>query len=206
MTAPGTLDGLKEKLRFPLRKVHTCIGRTGDVGHLESILPSPVAKVDYFLMVQENQLAEPVQLKPELKIRSAGMGDARKLFTLHTGYEKEEVLLDPSRFNKRLSFQHLEYQLGRNIIYYALLGHHAVSKAGTNAIGYNWCQLGGVYTLPEYRSLGYGKQVVSRVCSEVLRSEKKTALFVKKNNGPALSLYRALGFSITGEYRISYFI
>ena len=51
--------------------------------------------------------------------------------------------------------------------------------------------------------------IAFRVMEELLRrifADKRTAcLFVKKDNRPALSLYRKLGFRVGDGYQISYF-
>ncbi len=199
------LAGLKEKVRMPLSRVNTCIGIRRDVELVEGVLPPRREHVDYFLMTLESLPSRPVGRRKELTVQRAGFGDARRLFELHKGYELEEVLLDPGTYNKRQSYRHLETLIATQIVYFGTIGRFPVTKANTNALGYSWCQLGGIYTHPHYRAMGYGKTVLYRLCAETLSRGMRASLFVKKDNEPAILLYRSLGFVIKENYRISYF-
>ena len=80
-----------------------------------------------------------------------------------------------------------------------------VAKANTNAIGFNYVQLGGVYTHPLYRKNYYAWHLVYTICSRVLKSQRKISLFVKEKNNPAHELYQRIGFVQSGRYEIAYF-
>ena len=80
-----------------------------------------------------------------------------------------------------------------------------VSKANTNAIGFNYVQLGGVYTHPLYRKNYYAWHLVYTICQRVLKTGRKLSLFVKEKNNPAIMLYKRIGFVETGTYIIGYF-
>ena len=80
-----------------------------------------------------------------------------------------------------------------------------VSKANTNAIGFNYVQLGGVYTHPLYRKNYYAWNLVYTICTRVLKTQRKISLFVKEKNNPAHELYQRMGFIQTGKYEIAYF-
>ena len=80
-----------------------------------------------------------------------------------------------------------------------------VAKANTNAIGYNYVQLGGVYTHPLYRKNYYAWSLVYTICTRVLKTGRKISLFVKEKNNPAHTLYERLGFVQAGKFEISYF-
>ena len=80
-----------------------------------------------------------------------------------------------------------------------------VAKANTNAIGYNYVQLGGVYTHPLYRKNYYAWNLVYTICTRVLKTGRKISLFVKEKNNPAHTLYERLGFIQAGKFEISYF-
>jgi hypothetical protein len=201
----GDMERVRKQLGIPPSRVHTCIGLKQDVIRMEKMFSRYYAHVDYFLMVQEPYRKRSFFSDSELRICRAAPADASRLFRLHEGYEKEEVLLNPQNFSKRQSYGTLQKNLENQLIYFGTIGKVPVTKAGTNALGYNWWQLGGIYTLPEYRGMGFARQVVGRIIVEAEENSKGISLFVKKENRPAISLYRRLGFTITGEYRITYF-
>ena len=65
--------------------------------------------------------------------------------------------------------------------------------------------LGGVYTIPKYRNHGLAKALLYNICQEFTKRNKKIALFVKKENGPAKKLYETLGFKKVCNYEILYY-
>jgi len=137
-------------------------------------------------------------------IRRAGPEDTDALYPLQMAYEMEEVILDPLRFHPQLCYQNLNRQLKEQIIYIAEKEGRPVAKAGTNARGFFWVQMGGVYTLPEYRNRGIAASLAGRLVRELGRRKKRFCLFVKKENRPALKVYEKNGFTIAGEFRITY--
>ncbi|MCQ2592388.1 MAG: GNAT family N-acetyltransferase [Treponema sp.] len=97
-------------------------------------------------------------------------------------------------------------QILKNQLCFALYSDEkVVSKANTNAIGWNWVQIGGVYTDPLYRKNYYAWNLVYSVCQRVQKSNKKLCLFVKEKNNPAISLYKRMGFKEKKLYQICYF-
>lgn len=58
--------------------------------------------------------------------------------------------------------------------------------------------------LPEYRSKGIGRQLMTEVLKEGERSKKKVSIHVEHNN-PAMRLYKRLGFEKIGDVGI-YFL
>lgn len=79
------------------------------------------------------------------------------------------------------------------------------AKAGTNAIGRQWWQLGGVYTLPEYRSRGCAAFLVEELARMAKTEGKQTALFVKEANTPAKAAYTKAHFAPLGPFEIIYY-
>jgi RimJ/RimL family protein N-acetyltransferase len=62
----------------------------------------------------------------------------------------------------------------------------------------------GVYTLPSLRGKGYATNVCSAVTARLLEQGKIVFLYVSKDNNPALSVYRKLGFKETGHVFTSF--
>ena len=90
------------------------------------------------------------------------------------------------------------------MVFYASLNGRPVAKAGTNARGWNWDQVGGVFVIPELRGSGFGRIVMKHLIAAISKDGKSPCLFVKESNPAALALYNGLGFADRGAFRISY--
>lgn len=202
---------LKEITSFTkrfIKRFHSIIGTTHDVDRTESLLSAqPLSRNSYVLMSKENaDFPSPISpLPPGVQIRKADSKDLRRLFPLQKNYEIEEVLVHPDRFNPGGCMAHLRYNLNRHIIYCAEAGRNLIAKAGTNGKGFNFYQLGGIYTLPQYRNLGISTALVIRLVGEITSLGKKVCLFVKTENAPALKVYQKLGFDIRDNFSVAYF-
>lgn len=141
-----------------------------------------------------------------LKIDRANMMDVENLLDLQVGYEKEEVCQGKNEFPRAISLMNLEHILKNEITYFARLGNLCVSKTNTNAQGINYVQIGGVYTLPEYRGRGIASCVINALIDHINKKEgKNVSLFVKTCNTKAIKMYKRLGFKERGSFAISYF-
>ena len=137
--------------------------------------------------------------------RRATIADATSLLPLQLEYEKEEVCKNQKEIPAYISMMNLQRILKDEIAYITTLDGHPIAKANTNAQGINWMQLGGVYTLPKYRSRGIGRLTVSHLMRHICHVEKKKiALFVNTENMAAISMYKRLGFVNAGNFMISY--
>ena len=140
-----------------------------------------------------------------LILRPPLQGDKEELFQLHSAYEKEEVIPRHGFFNSTSSRKTLERLLSGEKMLIAVLGSKIAGKINTNAKSYSKYQIGGVYVLPEFRGLGIAKIMSAAFIRELLNSNMGVNLFVKKRNIAANKLYKRLGFSVMGDYRISYY-
>ncbi len=191
--------------RKQVKKIHTCIGTRRVVEILENYAGKRKHAVRYYLMAQSKPVVSRPRGGGSIQLRRAGPEHSDLLFPLHEGYEKEEVLIMPENFNEKFHRLLLEKNLASQIVFFALYEGKPAATAGTNAIGFSWCQLGSVYTAPETRRRGIAAALVANVCAEINTLNKKGCLYVKQNNPAALALYKSLGFSSVGEYQISYF-
>lgn len=189
------------------RNVHSVMGVESQVHAIEMILPAPVnERVDYYLMTREYfNIERPTAPRTPLTIRRASASDVRALFPLQRDYEKEEVLLSPEKFNPTVSFLALQKTLRKEIVYVAEVDGIPVAKAGTNARGMNFYQIGGVYTVPSLRNLGVGRSLMRALMWEIAREKKHLCLFVKKSNPAAIKLYLNLGFTTRDSFAINYY-
>ena len=142
---------------------------------------------------------------PHLCIKRANNFDASKLFALQKNYELEEVILHPEKFNSQLCFEHLQKNLSKEIVYYGSIKNHPVVKAGTNAQGFNFDQIGGVFTDIAQRNQGYATAVMNTLLKTLFLQNKSAALFVKPDNTNAIQLYKKLGFIKRDNFRIAYY-
>jgi uncharacterized protein len=190
-------------LRF--RRLHSVMGFRGHVEAIQEILRArPYAFLDYHSMtLTEHPPRRACDHNVVCKV--AKPRDSRLLFSLQKAYEMEEVLLDPSRFNPHSCMLSLQRNLRKELVVYALKHGEAVAKAGTNAQGLEFVQLGGVYTVKELRNRGVGELVLGELLERIIASGKSASLFVKKNNPAAIRLYKKLKFRTQGEFRIAYY-
>lgn len=131
--------------------------------------------------------------------------DMENLFEIERNYLQDEVAVRGQKVSDAEVSMRLR-QILKNQLYFALISDdRIVSKAYTNAIGKNWIQIGGVYTLFQFRQNGYAALTVSTLCKRILQAHKNISLFVKTKNLPAQQLYKKIGFSFHSDYKIVYF-
>lgn len=172
---------------------------------LKNELVEPYQINHYKLMTAAEIINPPEGLSNDDQIIRCTQDDMELLFPIQKKYMNEEV----APFGKRASDAEVSIglrQILKNQLCLALTcDDEVVAKANTNAIGINWVQLGGIYTHPLYRRNGYAWQLVSAICRRTYKAGKKTALFVKDINVPAMELYKKLGFTDSGLYEICYY-
>lgn len=199
---------LRRVIGGALRRVYSVVGIERDVSAFDAVVGATQREsVEYHLMVQET--VPPPSRDPRvpalLRVRRATPADAGLLFEIQKSYELEEVLLDSSTFNARTSMQHLRLTLATQRVTLGQVGGQAVAKAGTNARGFAFEQIGGVYTAPDYRSRGVGTLLMRHLLKDISDAGKQATLFVKRSNGPALTMYQKLGFAVRDGFRITYY-
>ena len=168
------------------------------------------AAVDYYLM----QCAKPctdtffqtaqAKLNAALSIERATENDLAELFPLQLDYENTEVAYEGRPINPAVCKLSLRARLTTEYIYKVSADGHIVAKAGTNAQGFHWFQIGGVYTLPAYRNKGLAAAAVAHLINTHNAEAHGFALFVKTANTAALRVYEKLGFEQCGLFRMSY--
>lgn len=161
---------------------------------------------DYKLMVLPHQQFQDSQkLYNDDFIMRCTENDMENLFEIERNYLQDEVAVRGQKVSDAEVSMRLR-QILKNQLYFALISDDKiVSKAYTNAIGKNWIQIGGVYTLFQFRQNGYAALTVSTLCKRILQAHKNISLFVKTKNLPAQQLYQKIGFSFYSDYKIVYF-
>jgi len=164
-------------------------------------------QVDYNLMIKKRDFTIPeVPDVLNLKIKKANSADSLILLDLEVEYQKEEVALNASKLNKSIIYKNLKNNLNEHVVYFLTNGVNVLAKAGTNAIGYKWNQIGGVFTDSKYRNKGLSTWLMNYLLSELEKDGKKTVLFVKDNNFAAEKVYTKLGFEKICKFIIYYYI
>ena len=161
---------------------------------------------DYKLMVLPHQQFQDSQkLYNDDFIMRCTENDMENLFEIERNYLQDEVAVRGKKVSDAEVSMRLR-QILKNQLYFALISDdRIVSKAYTNAIGKNWIQIGGVYTLFQFRQNGYAALTVSTLCKRILQAHKNISLFVKTKNLPAQRLYQKIGFTFHSDYKIVYF-
>jgi len=115
------------------------------------------------------------------------------------------VLPSGARFDPATCRKGVEHLIAGGMVLVAELKGRLIGKVNINAQSYTCLQIGGVYVLPEFRSLGIAQTMTAALIQEFAPLGKRFTLFVKKANAPALRAYEKLGFEKIEDYRISYY-
>jgi ribosomal protein S18 acetylase RimI-like enzyme len=164
-------------------------------------------RIDYDLMTLDK---EPLPSSfhtgpPGLIIRPPTEADKEELFALHAAYEQEEVIPRGGSFDPDSCRKTLEKLMASEKMLVACLGNKIVGKINTNAKSFTRYQIGGIYVPPQFRGHGIALKMSAIFLKELIAQGWGISLFVKKRNAIARNLYSRLGFSVSGDYRISYY-
>ena len=193
----------------PHRPIHCISGERQGTEYLVNLLKKsgkePYQVNHYKIMTCEKAVNPPEELQNDDAIIRCTENDMEVLFPIQKKYLSEEV----APFGKKVTDAEVSIGLRqtlKNQLCLALITNDEIAaKANTNAIGLDWIQLGGVYTHPLYRRNGYAWHLVAALCRRAEKAQKKSALFVKDINVPAMELYKKCGFKEGPLYEIAYF-
>ena len=204
---------------FPYTELHAVAGICEHTLLFEQVMSEAAhirldAAVDYYLMrcakpctdtfFQTAESKLNTTLDAALSIERATENDLTELFPLQLDYENTEVAYEGRPINPAVCKLSLRARLTTEYIYKVSADGRIVAKAGTNAQGFHWFQIGGVYTLPAYRNKGLAAAAVAHLINTHSAEAHGFALFVKTANTAALRVYEKLGFEQCGLFRMSY--
>jgi len=202
-------DFLKEFVKK--KKIHSLQGQKEDALVLENILKQMGAQTsdifDYDLMSldklpdQKCFSSGPVNLI----LRAPRLIDLDAIAPLQAAYEKEEVLPTGSSLSPATSRVNLAHIIAKGQILCAEIDGRIVGKININAVSFTRHQVGGVYVHPDFRNLGIARRMAAEFIASLINSGRGVTLFVKKANLHAKRLYTGLGFTVSGDYRDTYF-
>lgn len=191
----------------------SCLNGEAAAGHvildaLQTLNLLPYQTNNYNIMTLSSQPLPPpesLSCDDEIKRCSSPENDTELLLGLQKMYMAKEVAPSGKQISDLEAAAQLKTILKDQLCFALWSDGEVVAKANTNAIGFNYAQLGGVYTHPLFRKNYYAWNLVYTVCSRVIKSGRKISLFVKEKNNPANQLYERIGFSAAGKYLIAYF-
>ncbi|UTY32322.1 GNAT family N-acetyltransferase [Treponema putidum] len=144
-------------------------------------------------------------LKSTLEFLKPPIEDAEILCPMEIDYNESEVLAPGVKASYESCLKLLKKRINSHALYAVKKNGRYISKAGINASGFNWNQIGGVFTIPEYRNKGVGTANMMMLVNDCFQYKKKCALFVKIKNSAARQMYKKIGFTESCDFRISYF-
>lgn len=203
-----------KKLIFAIlskKNVYSIIGNLYGTRFLMKVIEGkrkPKIQINYTLMTfnrKKNQ--DFLKLDEDFFVKKCSRSDFETLYPLQAAYDLVEVLPPGEKFNPDNCRITLRYNLGYQHIYgiVSKSKKQIVAKAGTNALGLNWVQIGGVFTREEFRGRGFASFLVNYISKIMTESDKKVALFVKVENKVAQKAYLNAGFEPISSFGIFYY-
>lgn len=163
-------------------------------------------QVFYKLMIlKKSPNPAPEILYNDDEIRRCQINNLEELHQLQKEYMETEIAPVGRHITDLETKANLK-QILKNQLCFALYSNdEAVAKINTNAIGFNWIQIGGVFTHPMYRHNYYAWHLMHLICTRIQKTKRNPCLFVKEKNTGAYELYKKIGFEETGKFEICYF-
>lgn len=195
-------------LRGRIGHMRTLMGESDTVeAFLGQAFQAPEAHIRYLMLYRDNPAASiclAERFSGDARFMRSSSADLPQLLPLQLAYEMEEVLLRGHKLHQGLTRFHLSRALEQQLAVHGTYRGQIVTKAMTNARGFRYDQIGGVYTLPEFRGMGFAKEAMSFLLEEIRAQGKAANLFVKVQNHAALKLYQRLDFKTAGPFSIVY--
>jgi len=197
---------LLDEISFSPSSVKVIMGEALAVEAVEQKVGRPLReRIIYDLLVHIGDKQEMDPPFADLQLRRLTPADTELFFPMQKAYEIEEVLLENSLFNENICKAHLKSTLKKEKVFGLFYKNHPIAKGGTNARGYKFSQVGGVYTDPNYRNRGIAQYLMNHLIRDEWKKNRGLVLFVKKSNLPARVLYGKGGFKKMSDYRITYY-
>ncbi|MCL2809504.1 MAG: GNAT family N-acetyltransferase [Treponema sp.] len=204
------LDFLKSFFR--IKKIHSVQGLKNEVVIMENAIKQygwkAIENIDYDLMSLDRKPDNKTNFSGNplnLVLRVPKMTDLDALSPLQAAYEQEEVLPQGSVFSYAASRINITNIVAGGKILAASCNGKLVGKINVSAVSFKRYLVGGVYVHPDYRGFGIGRKMAHEFISTLINEGRGVTLFVKKDNIPAKKLYAGLGFTVRGDYRITYY-
>ena len=156
--------------------------------------PSPPPRLErrqLYLSLAPEALV-PGERLPEL--RTARREDYALLYESGAALRAEELLEDPRSIDVGAYARRVEEDCRDGFTYVWRDARGLVFRASVSALTADAAQVSGVWTAPEHRGKGIAARALGEMCTRLLTRSREVCLFVNEFNGPALTVYRRLGF------------
>ena len=139
---------------------------------------------------------------PQPNVRFLIADDYTQWKPLRLDYLKEEGF--PNDLNDEQLLEIFIDKCNKKIIWGLFLKDQLVSIADLNAKAFDLGQLGGVYTDPKFRKMGYSKSVIHKLLADLkdIHDIQKLIIFTGENNTPAQKLYESVGVKPVGYFAL----
>jgi len=164
----------------------------------------PFEQRDYYLMEHTDNSA--YKSEGTLKIICCRQKNINEVAPLQYMFVEEEVLPKGTVINKSAELILLQKMIAAKKVFAGIAEKKFVAKIHINAESKRFMQLGGVYTGKEFRGRGFACQLVTYVTNLVRGKKKQPILFVNEKNNIAYGVYKRVGFTKCGSYRIVYYV
>lgn len=139
---------------------------------------------------------------PDLAIaRYATTRDLEQLVPACAAMHQEEVGIDPMARDALGYRERIRELIEKKRSVVRTVDGRIVAKCEYSAVTNDAVQLMGVWTHPDHRRRGLGRELLREVCGHLSRKSKTVTLFVNDFNTPAVDLYESLGFQRIGLNR-----
>lgn len=132
------------------------------------------------------------------KAYSLDLENAKRLSTKEDAAALAKLVLDRKDRPRRNLKKYLEW-VTKMPICGVYVGNELVSYAGSFIQLPQVWLIGGVYTDPRHRNMGYAQIATSAITREALKNARMAALFVRSNNIPAIRVYEKIGYCKIAE-------
>jgi len=192
-----------------------CTGIAGPYDQVQRVLPGILTKNrlpamnsrDTLFSLDLDTLAIPdILQRGEVTCRCPADDEIPVMIGLRIAFMRELTGPDTRAPLEDEACEIVRYQQQTNNHWVLEAGEKIVATSAISAGIPDVVQIGGVYTLPEYRNRGFGRAVVAgSLLYAKARGVKKAILFTGTDMPAAQKVYTALGFQPIGEYGLVIF-
>ncbi len=186
-----------------------CAGLLGPRPLLEEVIALPPFSLRRARMASRQDLygldlAElPGRASMLSRVRPATLKDRDTLARWRHDYLCETLGASPGPATRKRAKDEIVRAIEEDRAFVLAMADHLLAYSGFNATLLDMVQVGGVYSPPEERSLGYARVAThGALLAARKRGVKRAILFTAEDNVPAKRCYEGLGFRRVGDYGI----
>jgi predicted GNAT family acetyltransferase len=153
-------------------------------------------------ILQALDLSHVTRHGPDAHVRHLRADDFEQWAPLNAGFSAEEGIPLPGTPDERERVFRRSAESGRWWGYFE--NDRLVAMACLNAVYKRFGQVGGVYTVPTRRGLGFSRATMNALLADSVHVHglKRLILFTGEHNEAARHIYKTLGFSTIGDFAL----